>query len=324
MDIKKYFTTEPVKGTKLPMLECVVLGYALLTLIIVLFGQTSLQHPDAMIWGRVRLMVITIAMWIVWRIYPTPVTRLLRVAVQLALLTWWYTDTYSINGLFPNLDHHFARLEQTLFGCQPALLFCEKMPWWWMGELMDMAYVSYYPIFAVTIVYYFFKRYHEFERAALTILASFFTYYVIFDLLPVAGPMFYYKAVGVGEIARGSFPDVGNYFLHHTDMLPSPGYAEGFFHQLIEAVHDTGERPTAAFPSSHVGISVVCVMLAWQAGSKKLFCWLLPFTILICFATVYIRAHYAIDVFAGLITGVLFYALWWRIGASGKQRKGKR
>ncbi len=313
MNIKQYFTTEPVHGFRLMLLEWVVLGYALLTLLVVLFGQTQLQHPDAMIWERVRLVVITLAMWIVWRIYPTPITRMLRIVVQLVLLSWWYTDTYSINGLFPNLDPFFAQLEQTLFGCQPALLFCENMPWWWMGELMDMAYVSYYPIFVATVLYYFTKRYHQFERAALTILASFFTYYIIYDFLPVAGPMFYYKAVGLGEIARGSFPAVGDYFLHHTDMLPSPGYSEGFFHQVLEAVHDSGERPTAAFPSSHVGISVVCVMLAMRSGSKKLFFWLLPFTILICFATVYIRAHYVIDVIAGLITGVLFYYLWWRI-----------
>ena len=74
--------------------------------------------------------------------------------------------------------------------------------------------------------------------------------------------------------------------------------------------HDSGERPTAAFPSSHVGISVVCMLLAWRTGSRKLFFTLLPFAMLICLATVYVRAHYAIDVLAGLVVGVAFYYGW--------------
>jgi membrane-associated phospholipid phosphatase len=34
---------------------------------------------------------------------------------------------------------------------------------------------------------------------------------------------------------------------------------------------------------------------------------LLPLYVLLCFATVYIQAHYAIDAIAGLLTGVVFY-----------------
>src|SRR3712207_8724511 len=45
--------------------------------------------------------------------------------------------------------------------------------------------------------FFFFRRYADFERCAFVILASFFAYYVVFDLLPVAGPTFYYKAVGL-------------------------------------------------------------------------------------------------------------------------------
>ncbi|MBB1529193.1 MAG: phosphatase PAP2 family protein, partial [Prevotella sp.] len=43
---------------------------------------------------------------------------------------------------------------------------------------------------------------------------------------------------------------------------------------------------------------------------KTLFFSILPFALLIFFATVYIRAHYVIDVFAGLIVGIIFYLLW--------------
>lgn len=308
--IGKYFEIErnPRKG--LMALEWAVLAYMLFTLLIVLFAFTKLQHPDAMVWGRVRIGAVTVGMWLVYRLVPCRITRFLRVAVQLSMLSWWYADTYQLNSLFPNLDPFFARAEQSLFGFQPALVLAQRFPQAVVSELLDMAYASYFPIIATVMIYYFLARYKEFERAGFIILASFFAFYVIYDLVPVTGPMYYYKAVGLDQIARGVFPAVGDYFRTHIDMLESPGYKDGFFYHLIADVHNAGERPTAAFPSSHVGIALVCMLLAWRTGSRRLFFGLLPFALLICVATVYIRAHYAIDVVAGLAAGVLFYVLW--------------
>ena len=34
---------------------------------------------------------------------------------------------------------------------------------------------------------------------------------------------------------------------------------------------------------------------------------MLPFYVLMCLATVYIRAHYAVDVLAGLFAGIVIY-----------------
>ena len=54
------------------------------------------------------------------------------------------------------------------------------------------------------------------------------------------------------------------------------------------------------------------MMLAWHSGSRRLFYILMPFYVLLCLSTVYIQAHYAIDVVAGLATGAAFYfALMW-------------
>lgn len=304
LEIEKH----PNKG--LMGLEWVVLGYMAFTLLIVLFCYTKLPHPDAMIWGRVRVGAITLGMWVVYRLVPCRITRMLRVAVQLVMLSWWYADTYSINSLFPNLDWLFASLEQRVFGFQPALVFSQAFPQAWVSELLDMAYASYFFLFVGTIFYYFFRRYDEFERCSFIVLASFFSFYVIYDLLPVTGPMYYYKAVGMENIANGVFPHVYDYFCTHLEMLESPGYHDGIFYHLIADVHNAGERPTAAFPSSHVGIAVISLLLAWRSRSKSLFFTILPFTLLICLATVYIRAHYAIDVAGGLVTGIAFYFLW--------------
>ena len=123
ININKWFAIEkkPTKGL-LP-LEWAVLAYMAFTLLIVLFTYTKLVNPDSMIWGRIRIGAITIAMWIVYKMLPCRVTLFTRISVQMALLAWWYPDTYEINRMFPNLDHLFATWEQSMFGFQPALDF---------------------------------------------------------------------------------------------------------------------------------------------------------------------------------------------------------
>lgn len=309
MDLKKYITTEKKPRKGLLAAEWVVMAYLLLTTVIILFCYTDVVNPKAMLWGRARVVAMTAALWFVYRLWPCRLTLLLRMLVQLALLSWWYPDTYEINRMFPNLDHVFAAWEQNLFGFQPALLFSQAVPSHIFSELMDLGYASYYPMIALVLLVYFFTCYKEFPRAAYIVLGAFFLYYVIFIFVPVVGPTFYYNAVGVDQIAKGVFPDLGLYFNNHQECLPSPGDVNGVFYQLVESAKEAGERPTAAFPSSHVGCSTVLMLLAWHSKKRWLLWVLLPLFVLLCFATVYIQAHYAIDAIAGLITGVLIYFL---------------
>lgn len=305
--IKQYFTIDKHARKGLLPLEWVVVAYLVLTLCITFFCYTKVTNPDAMIWGRVRIAAITVALWAVYRMIPCRLTLLVRIVVQMALLSWWYPDTFEINRMLPNLDHVFASWEQSVFGCQPALLFSRTLPWSVVSELMDLGYASYYPMIVFVLLFYFLWRYREFERAATVVTASFFAYYVIFILVPVAGPTFYYNAVGVSDIAKGIFPNIHDYFTHYQDCLPAPGYHDGLFYQLVEDAKAAGERPTAAFPSSHVGVSTVLMLLAWRTGNRRLLYCLLPIYILLCLSTVYIQAHYALDAIAGFITGVVFY-----------------
>ena len=46
--------------------------------------------------------------------------------------------------------------------------------------------------------------------------------------------------------------------------------------------------------------------------------------VLMCFATVYIRAHYVIDVFAGLVTGAIFYLALQFIYPFGGSKRGEK
>lgn len=310
--IKDYFKIDKAPRKGLMPLELVAMAYLALSFIIMLFTFTNLVNPESMIWGRVRFIAITVALWAVYRMIPCRFTLFARVFAQMALLAWWYPDTYEFNRMFPNLDHHFALWEQQLFGCQPSILFCKTFHWAVFSELMSMGYFMYYPMIAFTVFYYFFMRYKEFERCSYVILASFFIFYVMYIFVPVAGPTFYFNAVGINDIMKGIFPALGDYFNTHTQCLPTPGYTNGFFYDLVEQAKDAGERPTAAFPSSHVGVSTICMLLLWHAKTKRWTYIMLFFYICLCLATVYIQAHYLIDALAGLVIGtVLYYALMW-------------
>ena len=305
--IKQLFEIESKPKRGLLPLEWLVVAYTAVTLGIILFTYTRLPNPESMIWGRARIMAMTLALWIVYRLVPCRLTRCIRSIVQLSLLSWWYPDTYEINRIFPNLDHIFCAWEQQLFGCQPSLRFVEACPWHVVSELMSMGYAAYYPMIALTAFYYLFARYGEFERATFIVMASFLVFYLIFIFVPVAGPTYYFKAVGLDSIAEGVFPAINDYFNFHKECLPTPGYTDGFFYGLVEDAKAAGERPTAAFPSSHVGVATVCMLLSAHTGNRKLVYMQLPFYVFLCMATVYIQAHYAIDAIAGLVSGGLIY-----------------
>lgn len=304
----------PRKG--LIPLEWVIISYIFFTLIVYLFLRTEIPNPSAIISFRVQTLAMTLALWIVYRCLPCRFTMMLRSVLQLALLGNWYPDIYEFCRVFPNLDHVFAEWEQIIFGFQPALLFYDNFSNPFISELLDMGYVSYYFIIAIVVLFSFFKNYENFEKTSFIVLTSFFISYIIFLFLPVSGPQFYFQAVGLDRIASGEFPNIGKYFLNCQDCMPIDGWKEGLFYHLLVIAHDAGERPIAAFPSSHVSVTMCLIIVAYRE-SKKMGRILLPFFILLCFGTVYVRAHYAIDAIAGIIWGVVVYficlVLWNRV-----------
>ena len=273
--------------------EWAMMAYVLFTTIFIMVTFSRLAHPWQMLAFRTGAVALTLALWMLYRHRPGRFTMLLRVAGQMVLLSWWYPDTYEINRIFPNLDHVFAGWEQSLFGFQPALEFCQTYTHPIISELLSMGYVSYYPLFVGVAVFYYLYRYEQFGRTAFIIVGSFFLFYVVFIFLPVAGPQFYFRAVGTDQIAQGIFPNIGDYF----NRIQFDVYNHDFI------------LPIAAFPSSHVGVAVIVMWLALEARNKKLFFTCLPFVVLLFFATFYIQAHYAIDAIAGLFFGTAFYFL---------------
>lgn len=289
-------------------IEKLCLTYSVLTTLLLFVLWPRMHHPAEMLMGRTAIAAGTLLLWAAYRRFPCRLMVFARITAQMSLLNYWYPDTYEFNRLFPNLDYLFASWEQQLFGGQPAVWFSQACPGTLFSEAFNLGYFSYYPMVLILMVFYFFRRYRHYQEASFVIMASFFIYYVIYIFLPVAGPQFYFEAIGMDSVQAADFPALGTYFSHHTDMLPAPGNADGIFYNLVKSTQDMGERPTAAFPSSHIGITAIMLILAFRA-ERRLGYALLPLSLLLCCATVYIQAHYLIDAIAGLLSAVPVYLL---------------
>lgn len=305
MTLKEYFRRDEEKG--LWSMEIITLIYMLFTSILIAIHWNGLNDPMGMVNTRIIMLAVMAAMFGIYRFYPCRALRIARVFPVLLGLIFWYPETYDFCSQYPYLDHVFANIDQVLFGCQPALLFNKVLSSTFWSEAFNMGYYAYYYMMGATIIFYLLCRYQQADKAGFVFLASFFMFYVIYEFLPVAGPQYYFKAVGIEAAAMGEFPAVGYYFQTHTEMLTPE--IKGIFSQLVIGAQEVGERPTAAFPSSHVGMSTVTMMLAWQTRNKWLFWAMFPVYLLLCCATVYIQAHYLIDSICGFFTAVLFFGL---------------
>ena len=294
-------------GKGLFAVESISLIYNALTTLLIFLLFPQMDHPWVMLAERFAIVLTTFLLIYLYQLAPCRLIAFIRMAVQMSLLAYWYPDTYEFNRLFDNLDHIFAIVEQAMFACQPSVEFCAHFPSMWWSEPFNMGYFCYYPMMAVVVIFYYINKFEWFEKISFVLVTSFFIYYLFYILVPVAGPQFYFPAIGMDKVNAGIFPAIGDYFNNNSYLIPGPGFDHGFFYQLVEASQEVGERPTAAFPSSHVGISTIVMIMAFRVN-KILFGILMPFYLLLCGATVYIQAHYLIDAIVGFVSA--FFVYW--------------
>lgn len=306
-----FFTRREVE-TKFIAVEKINILYNLFTTLLIIIFYNRLNNPQNMLMGRFVILAGTFAMIYAYTKYPSRFMVMVRMVSQMFLLNYWYPDTFEFNRIFPNLDHLFAAAEFNIFGCQPVLLFDRALGGDFWREIFNMGYWLYYPMITVVTMYYFFKRPAKVEKCTFVIMATFFIHYIIYIFLPVAGPQFYFPVIGEAAAGCGVYENIGNYFNLHPEISIAQEGKGIFFTELVNLAQSAGERPTAAFPSSHIGVSLVMMILAFKA-SRRLFATLLPVFVLLCCATVYIKAHYLVDAIAGLMSGAISYIIATRL-----------
>ena len=267
-------------GALIP-LDIVTLFYVLFSAVYICFGVSSLENITSHFIIRLIIIVLIFLLAHLYQKFPNKLISFFRFLYPMLFLGFFYTETsYMKNIIFEkNFDALFCDIESGLWGCQPSIEFEKTMPHAWFNELMNLFYFSYYLItIVVCFIIYFKNREHSF-KSVFVVIFSFYLYYIIFAIFPVAGPQF-----------------------HLGNSEAEPHY---FFGKIMHYILMNVEEPTGAFPSSHVGIALI---LSYQAflHQKKLFYFSLPFVIGICFATVYLRAHYLVDVVTAFISVPVF------------------
>lgn len=284
--------------------EKIVAIYIVFTLVLTGIFFTDMWENGfviSVVGGRLAVVAGTAILYWLYQRRPCHATYQLRVAFQIALLSYWYPDIYHFSSFMPSVDHYLAGADQAIFGFQPALMFRQVFSGVVWNELFNLGYFSYFPMIVALVLLVIIYRPRRFDRVTFVVMCSFFIFYLVFIFINAAGPQFYYYAPGV-DAAKGIFPDAGSYFLQHHELRPMEPM--GPFSYLIKVLHGS-EEPIAAFPSSHVGVSTIVILLAFRL--KKI--WgiiMFPFYVLLVCSTVYIAAHYFVDVIGGFIAAITF------------------
>jgi membrane-associated phospholipid phosphatase len=181
-------------------------------------------------------------------------------------------------------DEMVIAWEQVIFSGQPSRDWAAAAPRLWLSEPLHAAYLSYYFIIFVPPLLLFLKgRTAEFRAGVFALMLAFFTHYIFFIYFPVQGPRY---------------------------LFPPPGaeLANGYFYQLAHRVLEVGSAQGAAFPSSHVGVSVAQTLVVWRYLPRLTPVFAL-LTLGLALGAIYGGFHYATDAVAGILLGAAAFAL---------------
>lgn len=265
--------------------DWITLSYLLVTFVYLLLNIGRLPHPA--LHSGMRLVMILFIFFITryGNNGHNILLKLIRDLYPLLFLAFFFYETDAINNLwFDNFDPLIVRIETGIFGTLPSEIFAVRFPQLWISELMNLGYFSFYLIIIFFVFAYYFIFPDLFPLRFYVFLQSFYIFYIIFILFPSAGPQYYFDTQQVNMVHRGVMGHIMQYIL------------------------ETGDRPTGAFPSSHIGMTWLIMIFFFRDKRTWFWVWLIP-AVLLSLATVYIRAHYVIDVAAGFIMSGLLYFL---------------
>jgi membrane-associated phospholipid phosphatase len=212
----------------------------------------------------------------------SPIIRFLHDWYPLAMFIFCFEEVarFSLAVVPYWQDPRLVAFEQRLFGISPNLWF-NRFNSPWLSELMDLGYFSYYPMFPVVGgLLYARQDKRWFRRLMLASVLMYFLAFTTYLLFPTAGPR------------------------HALTGLALPPHG-GPFNWLVRVIQGHAGVHGNAFPSSHVGLAVLCVVFAWRAGHKRMAFMLGLCLIGICAGAVYDGYHYFIDVAGGIVVALV-------------------
>ncbi|NOY50497.1 MAG: phosphatase PAP2 family protein [Chlorobi bacterium] len=258
-------------------------AFVLLTSLMILAGMGYVESPYQLLLQRFVIIVAIVLFIIISKGSKNQLTEIIRDGYPLIFSAYFYQETVFYNKIFfSNIDNFLNDADMYLFGYQPSVMFSLKLPNLFFSELMYISYFSFYLLIIAVVLVLFFKQRERFPEYIFYLSASLYLFYLLFMLIPSEGPQFYFGS---------------------PENQPPEAY---FFDKLMHFIQEFGEQPTGAFPSSHIGFSLI-ILYVFYKFHKPFFYIAMPIVFLLILATVYIKAHYVVDVFGGLVSAPLFF-----------------
>jgi membrane-associated phospholipid phosphatase len=275
--------------------DCATQGYiAFIGILVLLLHGDSV--PDWPVRVGAHVVGVLALHWLIWA-SPRGFLGFLRDFYPILLIAVLWREIGSINQMFvaSYQDAFFVQADQVLFGVQPSVWLMDRFPHRWTSELFYGAYFSYYVmILGIGIALHHQNR-DQFRHYLSVLFLVFFSCFMIYVFLPVIGARIFSH-----EFAGFHLPDG---ICDVTWPHPYPAsVTDGFMYKVMAVLYQHFEVDGAAFPSSHVAVSLCTLTFSWRFLKPIRWVHLVVF-VLLCISTVYCRYHYAIDVLGGLVYG---------------------
>ncbi len=215
------------------------------------------------------------------------IAKFIRETLPFGLAIAVYTNLHdTVAFISPgDISPHLIAIDEFIFGLNPVL-WAERFYHPIATEIFSFCYMNF---FAYSLILggllYFTKPYEEYYEAMLGIVLLFYGGYFLYVLFPAVPPRitllpYYTKTLD------------GSFLTNLQDRVVNVGMATS----------------RAAFPSLHCANTLINLIYSWKY--KRLFFWIfLPIATGLVLATVYLRHHYVIDIFAGFALAITIYFL---------------
>ena len=220
------------------------------------------------------------------------IVQFFRLCYLQGIYILYFTESIWLSQLMfdgASFDAFFAGLDYRIFGFQPAIQFPHYFQQYRViNEMFFFSYFFYYGLVSTGVwILFIRKHYQQAVHTLFIISVSFFIMYVWFIFFPVKGP---------------------KYFFTELNEMWYSNFQGFFFTKIMKGLFNNTNLGGAAFPSSHVALALIAFILNWKYN-RYLIPVYLPLTILLFISTVYLYAHYFVDIPAGIVTGIVLYLL---------------
>ena len=268
-----------------------MIAYLLLTFGFLFPG--SYYGPLYLLMALIHIVMIYLVLRLSTISSANPYLSLVRRLYPLLFLLPLYYEIEILASLIHSgtfYDPLISTIEMSLFGTSPHKLLAEILSGAVWREVLHLAYLICFPALLGGLILAsrpaggstHWAPVAPYPRYAFVMLGCFFSFLIIQFLLPVEGPR-------------------DDRFLRFA--------GQGILGPAIDYLSRTGPGRGGALPSSPVGLMMVTYLL-WRPQKPAIRYGFMALILAGGISAVYGAFHYALDVAAGLIAGVLFYLLW--------------